>query len=519
MDPNTNKDVSLSANNQGVKEVATSSEIPEKDSSNGITIVNQSSGVENSQIIQHTTIQTTASRTTVPQTTQPTQIPNILNPKNYSNRPPQRPGLTHQEKLELQKKITTRGLSGLSNFGATCYMNAALQSLSATKPFVAYMIHPDSEILDHLEKRILDDIFIKHEKEDVEKGVETELNVSVSEIKEKAKEKLPYKLRLMMKRMWAHNCEVQPKQLKRYVDKNLKYFMGGFQQHDSQEFLTALLDNVHESTKAEGVLTVKFDQDTVDLESELKVLESALSNARKQKDVEAVKMLTDQIDDLYVANPAAFLKIQSVWAWTDMLKSAYSVINDIFSGMSMTTITCSACKKSTHKFERNDLLSLHLPEKIEEDKNKYSLQELLRNYTAPEMMTNANKYHCGYCGIKTDAVKKNTIYQQPNVLVIMFKKYQQYNGSILKTNIKIDYDHILDIREFVSEHVEGNTKYELYSVIRHSGGFNGGHYYTYSKNMINDLWYLNDDGDVYNVDDDEPLRCNGYVLFYRRTDD
>ena len=445
------------------------------------------------------------------------EIPSILNPRNHSNRP-QHQKMSREEKNELQKRITTRGLSGLSNFGSTCYMNAALQSLSATKPFIAYMIHPKSEIMGHLEKRILDDMYLKHHKENLEKEIEPEpeLSVCIIDIKKDAKKKLAYKLRSMMKKMWVYNCEVEPKQLKQCVDKNLKYFTGGSQQHDSQEFLTALLDNIHESTKAESSFICKFDQETSTLDSEMKDMESALSDARKQKDIESIKMITSQIDNLYITNPSTFLKIRSIWAWIDILKSAYSVINDIFSGMSLTTITCFDCKKSTHKFERNDLLTLHLPEKIEEDKTKYTLHELLTNYTASELMTNANKYHCGYCGIKTDAIKKNTIYQQPNVLVIMFKKYQQYNGSILKTNIKIDYDHILDIKDFVSDHVECNTKYELYSVIRHSGGASGGHYYTYSKNMINDLWYLFDDGNVYNVDDDEPLRCNGYVLFYRQ---
>jgi ubiquitin C-terminal hydrolase len=97
----------------------------------------------------------------------------------------------------------------------------------------------------------------------------------------------------------------------------------------------------------------------------------------------------------------------------------------------------------------------------------------------------------------------------------MIKKYQKFNGSILKTNVKINYPHILDIKEYMSEYVDTDTKYELYSVIRHSGGVDGGHYYTYSKNMINGLWFLHDDGDVFNVDESEPLNCNGYILFYR----
>ena len=420
-------------------------------------------------------------------------------------------------KVELQEIITTRGLSGISNFGATCYMNAALQSLNSTRPFVAYMIHPKSNLLEHLERKIIDDLVIKYKKKNNEKEKENniELDISKSEINKRAKKTLPYKLRLMMKRLWAHNCEVRPNQLKQSVDINLTFFLGGSRQHDSHEFLTEILNNIHESTKSECVLSANFDQQTINIESKLKVLESELINGYKQKNAEVVKIVLNNINELYVINPIVFLKIKAFWAWNEILKSSYSVINDIFSGMSMTTVTCSSCNKLTHKFERIDLLTLHLPEN---NNNKYTLTELLTNYTSIEPMINANKYYCNYCGTKTDAIKQSTIYQQPNVLVIVFKKYIKHNGSIIKSNIKINYNHILDIKDFMSDHVGniGNTTYELYSVIRHTGGCNGGHYYTYTKNMINGLWYLNDDGDVYNVNDDEPLKCNGYILFYRQ---
>jgi ubiquitin C-terminal hydrolase len=421
---------------------------------------------------------------------------------------------TKPKKLTVAE-FTTRGLSGLTNFGSTCYMNAAIQSLSATREFLAYMIHPDSELLEHLKARTLDDLYLENDVDNKKNGTTKELSITDAKLIELAKQKLPYKLRLMMKRIWANNCEVKPKQLKRYVDKKLKFFAGGFNQHDSQEFLSALLDNIHESTKAKGIITYKLDLAAADLEKELKLLETELAIAQKEKATDKIKEIIDKKDMLLQSNPKAFLKIRSIWAWEGLLKSAYSIVNDIFSGMTLATLTCVECKKITFNFARDDLLTLHLPEVIEEDRTSYTIQELLKHYTASESVSDTNKNYCDYCGTKTDIMKKHDIYHQPNVLVLMIKKYQKFNGSILKTNVKINYPHILDIKEYMSEYVDTDTKYELYSVIRHSGGVDGGHYYTYSKNMINGLWFLHDDGDVFNVDESEPLNCNGYILFYR----
>lgn len=417
----------------------------------------------------------------------------------------------------------TRGISGITNFGTTCYMNAALQALSATKPFLAYMIHPKSELLAHLKQRILDDQFKEYEKACREKQTDIEeLDVSLGEIEEEAKAKLAYKLRLMMKRLWYNNCEVKPKQLKQYVDKNLPFFSGASIQHDSQEFLTALIDNIHESTKS-SLYEVDENYVESDLEKELLVLDKALITAKKENDNETAKIITDKLNAVYTVEPEKFNEIFARKAWLDMLKTSYSVINDIFSGMTLTILECRTCQKKFHKFERFDILTLNLPEIIEEDKTQYRIEDIFGFYTNTEVIknTNNNGYYCTFCAEKGEASRTVTIYQNPATLVLLIKKYQKYNGKIIKSNIKIEYDHVLDITPYTTQfktNPESNPDnlYELYSVIRHSGGYGGGHYFTYVKNAINNKWYLHDDGDVYIVDDDEPLKCNGYIMFYRK---
>ena len=98
----------------------------------------------------------------------------------------------------------------------------------------------------------------------------------------------------------------------------------------------------------------------------------------------------------------------------------------------------------------------------------------------------------------------------------MIKKYKMHNNKIVKNNIKIEYPHNFDITPYTTGLNPQNNNYELYSVIRHSGAYGGGHYYAYQKSPINNLWYIHDDIAVYGVDDTEPIDSNGYVLFYQR---
>jgi ubiquitin C-terminal hydrolase len=448
-------------------------------------------------------------------------IPSILRPKRLDN-DASRLSLENTKMIitnnreDIQKRIITRGLSGLQNFGATCYMNAAIQVLSATRPILSYMIHQKSALYNHLEENIIRNMVEKNEKDKKDDPRVETLTITQSDIESRVKKTLAYKLRITMKYMWAKNEKICPKQLKRYVDKNLTYFKEKFHQHDAHEFLMALIDNIYETTKSPAKRYFKFEGDELKIENEMGKLQASLIKERGAKNHPGIKAVIDEIDNLCKRDFKTYLKVRFVMAWDPFMEKSYSVINDIFSGMSWTTNTCKTCLKSKHHFERFDSLHLHLPGLLDVKREKYTLDELMANYISTEDMVGNNQAYCEYCNAGTNSSKKISIYQQPNTLIILFKKYQHYNGSLIKSNIKIEYDHFFDMKPYLSEYTEGITKYELYAVIRHSGGLGGGHYYSYCKNPINGLWYRFDDQSIYGVDPSEPLRCNGYVLLYRQ---
>ena len=218
-----------------------------------------------------------------------------------------------------------------------------------------------------------------------------------------------------------------------------------------------------------------------------------------------------------------------------VIKDSYSVINDIFSGLHLSTFTCTVCQMISFRFERSDILSLSLYDGTYIPDKEYNLEDLISRYVDDEMLDEKNSRYCGYCLSKTPAKKKIHLYSLPDKLVIMIKKYQKVpddqrfpeniRNTYVKTSSRVHYPFELDMSKFVSEfstdasssNSNKSNTYALYSTVRHSGGLSGGHYYSYAKNHLNNMWYRFDDDRVYWVDDTaEVLKSNGYILFYER---
>ncbi|KAM7433841.1 Transcription elongation factorSPT6 [Porites harrisoni] len=194
-----------------------------------------------------------------------------------------------REKLNLEP--TEKGATGLSNLGNTCFMNSALQCLSNTQPLTLYFTAKchlyelnrtnPLGMKGHIARRYGDLA------QDLWSGSSRSL--------------APLKLR------WT---------IGRYAPR-----FNGFQQHDSQEFLSFLLDGLHE------------DLNRVHLKPYVELKDS------------------DGRPDEEVAHEA----------WDNHLKRNQSVIVDLFQGQLKSQVRCLECGYVSVRFDPFTFLSLPLP--------------------------------------------------------------------------------------------------------------------------------------------------------------
>ncbi|XP_020645109.3 ubiquitin carboxyl-terminal hydrolase 4 [Pogona vitticeps] len=185
------------------------------------------------------------------------------------------------------------GLCGLSNLGNTCFMNSALQCLSNTPLLTEYFLE------DRYEAEI------NHENP---LGMRGEIAEAYADL---------------IKQMWSgRHSHVAPRMFKTQVGRFAPQF-SGYQQQDSQELLSFLLDGLHEDL-----------------------------NRVKKKPYLELKDANGRPDSVVAKE-----------AWENHQLRNDSIIVDIFHGLFKSTLVCPKCSKISVTFDPFCYLTLPLPMK------------------------------------------------------------------------------------------------------------------------------------------------------------
>lgn len=268
----------------------------------------------------------------------------------------------------------------------------------------------------------------------------------------------------MIKALRVGHKYISSKDLKAIVGQYEKSFRG-YDQQDSHEFLTILMDWLHSD--------LQFDMDQL-------------------------------------ARPTS----PSEKAWNEFTHNRDSIILRLFYGQMKSTVQCSTCQKQSITYDTFSNLSLELPSTA----TRCHLLNCLELFFAGDRV---NGWMCPSCKVKRDAQKKLEISRLPGVLVIHLKRFHadlEMSGFRKRQNMVTFPLKQIDVRSFVAQTelknlVNTRTVYNLYAVSNHYGSMEGGHYTAYCKNS-NGRWYKFDDHQVSSIENSEVVSSAAYILFY-----
>jgi ubiquitin carboxyl-terminal hydrolase 8 len=340
-----------------------------------------------------------------------------------------------------------KGLIGLKNRGNTCYLNTSIQCLSHLKHLSEYFLN-NSYILD--------------------------LNNRFNELKGKnlISIKITREYAKLITELWTNNVSINPVTFHEIIQNHNEQF-SGFEQQDSQEILSFILDNLHEGLKY-------------------------------NVDIKYSGSIENYVDKLVV---------ESIQNWKNNVESKYSIIADFFFGQFLNKVV-SLENKSLNKiisknFEMFNMLNIPIyGETIYESLNKYFEKEILETKYLDE---STNTYINAYRQIK--------IMKVPKYLIIVLKRFKNNpNGSLIKSNNSIQFPiEELDMSPYSEGYDSINCNLKLISIGCHLGDFEGGHYYSICRHL-NNKWYQYNDEHVseFNINNKDIIFKYGYILIYEK---
>lgn len=270
----------------------------------------------------------------------------------------------------------------------------------------------------------------------------------------------------VIKALWEGHRMISIKDLKAIVGHYERSFKG-YEQQDSHEFLTILMDWLHSDLQA---------------------------------------IFLDVPDNNMTASDKA---------WYEFTKQRESIILRLFYGQMKSAVQCSVCNTESTTFDTFSNLSLELPQNA----NRTNLQHCLNMYFDGEQVSG---WMCPSCKHTRDAVKKLDISRLPAVLVIHLKRFNvnHDHGGYSKKQNYVEFPLTgLDMRSYLARSeminkVNTKTTYNLYAVSNHYGTMETGHYTAYCKSSEFHKWYKFNDQQVSALDSRDVNSSAAYILFY-----
>ncbi|KAL1726470.1 ubiquitin carboxyl-terminal hydrolase 4 [Schizophyllum commune] len=362
------------------------------------------------------------------------------------------------------------GVSGLKNLGNTCYANAPLQCLSATIPFAQFFKDTRWKNAINMHNTM------------GSKGV------------------LSAAFAALVHQMWSSESQLIPSEFMRAIRAINEQYKGS-DQHDSQEFLSFLLDGIHEDLNR--ILKRENYTRTPDQEAELERLPPQIAS---EQEWQAWRLRND------------------------------SIIVDYFQGQLRNQVKCLTCGQTSTTYNTFSILSLPVPHA--RAGGKAHLKQCLDAFFNSETLEKDDAWDCPRCKTKRSASKSLMLARLPPVLVIHLKRFEAHGRFSDKIDTFVDFPvKGLDLTSYMPPPLPSGAdksqlngastspedprtqlppyKYDLYGVTNHFGNLSSGHYT--ASISSGGRWYYCDDSVTKELPDSrQVVSQKAYVLFYKR---
>ena len=211
----------------------------------------------------------------------------------------------------------------------------------------------------------------------------------------------------------------------------------------------------------------------------------------------------------------------------DFTKKNDSIISRTFFFIIESKSQCLNCMTMTYNYQSLSLLEFPLEAVYNSFKSKnynlmnndnkivINLKHCFEHYRESILFSGDNQIYCNVCKRQTDNVNSNILYSMPPFLIIILNR-----GKNKSFDCIVDFPEILNLQNYVLS-PQSIYKYRLNSVICHlgsSGMF--GHFIAYCRQRIKNEWYCFNDSTITLCKDQKNDYRKGspYILFYESID-
>ena len=366
----------------------------------------------------------------------------------------------YEQKIKELKEIINESkipiTIGLENIGATCYMNATLQSLSNTPDLKNFFLNK-----------------YQYNQNEINKKISNEFFIVIKHLWDKKKNKQSY----------------APHSFKNVLSHENPLF-AGIQANDSKDLINFLLERFHkelnESNFQQNNNYLITQTDQLDEDKMLKLFLNEFNN--KYHSI---------ISNLFYG----IMETKSQCLGCQKIKYNFQVYSFLEFPLEQVNKYCLSKGVRKNKNPSNS-------------KNPdVDLYECFNYYGNIELMTGDNQMYCNICQRNCDAFYGTSLYSLPNYLIINLNRGK---GAVYEC--KVIYPEKLNLLNFVTyQNEKGKTYFELYAVISHIGPSSmSGHFVAYCKHHLDNKWYKYNDSIVtpctkkHEYNEGMP-----YILFYK----